>query len=105
MEKIKVIFRKYDGNIIAFLPELPANYGNIMCYQHIGQHGEASVQFYHDTEKASEAEYAPLYAELQEIYNDCQLVIRQRLCYNDVTEKAWALVKSLNKMARALEEA
>lgn len=43
MNKIKVILRKNkDGDMIAFLPEIPANYGNIMSYMHIGQHGEAS---------------------------------------------------------------
>ena len=106
MEKIKVIFRKHrDGNIIAFMPELPANRGNIVCYEHIGQHGEASVQYYHTTEKATADEYAPLYDELREIYDDCELVIRQRLYYDDLTEKAWALVDSLDRMARALEKA
>ena len=50
MDKVKVIFRKdKEGNIIAFLPELRVNRGNIMSYMHIGQHSEASYQFY--TEK------------------------------------------------------
>lgn len=43
MDKVKVIFRKNKHNdVIAFFPEESANYGNIMSYIHIGQHGEAS---------------------------------------------------------------
>lgn len=42
MEKVKVIFRKEKNpytneyEIIAFMPELPANYGRIVCYAHMG---------------------------------------------------------------------
>ena len=36
MDKVKVIFRKdKKRNIIAFLPELRVNHGNIMSYMHI----------------------------------------------------------------------
>ena len=31
---------------IAFLPDTEANPGHVLCYQHIGQHGEASLGFY-----------------------------------------------------------
>lgn len=90
MNKIKVILRKNkDGDIIAFLPEIPANYGNIMSYIHIGQHGEASYQFYLTTKKANEKEYKNLLSELRRIYNDCKLVVKQKLHYNDLTDKAW----------------
>ena len=58
MDKVKVIFRKdRDGNIIAFLPELRVNRGNIMSYMHIGQHSEASYELYTDTKKVNEKEY------------------------------------------------
>lgn len=90
MEKVKVIFRKCkEGDIIAFFPELSANRENILCYQHIGQHGEASYLFYLDTEKATEEEYRSLLKELQTIYDDCELVIRQRIYYKDLSERAW----------------
>ena len=89
MEKVKVIFRKTkDGEIIAFLPEASANFGNILSYMHVGQHGEASYEFYKDTKKATEKEYKTLLKELQSIYNDCILVVKQKLYYNDLT-KAW----------------
>ena len=90
MEKVKVIFRKdKEGNIIAFIPEVKVNYGNIMSYMHVGQHGESSYQFYTETKKASESEYNSLLDELKKIYDDCILVAKQKLCYDDLINKAW----------------
>lgn len=90
IEKLKVIYHKdVDGNIIAFLPELPANRGNVVCYAHTGQHGEASIEYYHGTENALPSEYEPLHDELKRIYNDYELSVKRRLTYNDLTEKAW----------------
>lgn len=34
------------GEAILFLPDISANPGNIMSYQHLGQHGEASIDFF-----------------------------------------------------------
>ena len=90
MDKVKVIFRKdKEGNIIAFLPELRVNYGNIMSYMHIGQHSEASHQFYAETKKVDESEYNSLLDELKRIYDDCTLVVKQKLYYDDLVNKAW----------------
>ena len=89
MEKIKVIFRKIDSDIIAFFPELHANYTCIMSYMHIGQHSEASLRFYHESKTATIEEYTPLLEELKAVYNDCELVVRQRINYHDLSEKAW----------------
>ena len=90
MDKVKVIFRKdKKGNIIAFFPELRVNYGNIASYMHIGQHSEASYQFYTETKKANESEYNSLLNELKRIYDDCILVVKQRLRYDDLVNKAW----------------
>ncbi len=89
-DKIKVIYRKGEGGeVVAFLPELPASRGNIVCYAHIGQHGEASIEYYHGTEKALPSEYAPLHKELKAIYSDYKLSVKRRLTYGDLTEKAW----------------
>lgn len=96
MEKVKVIFRKSKNpytneyEIIAFFPEIEANYGNILSYMHIGQHSEASLEFYHSTKKATEEEYKPLLNELKAIYDNCELVVRQKLNYKDVYE-AWRI--------------
>ena len=90
MDKVKVIFRKdKEGNLIAFLHELRVNHGNIMSYMHIGQHSEASYQFYTETKKANESEYNSLLDELKSIYDDCILVVNQRLRYDDLVYKAW----------------
>lgn len=93
MEKVKVLFRKVKvgqaNDVVAFFPELPAKYGCIMCYSHIGQHSEASLDYYNQTKKASETEYAGLLQELRRIYDDVELVVRQKLNYTDVMCKAW----------------
>ena len=88
MEKVKVIFRKKDGKVIAFFPEFHVQYGNIMSYMHIGQHGEASLDFYYSTAKANAQEYELLFNELKTIYNDCVLVVKQKLNYKDLLT-AW----------------
>ena len=65
-----VLFRK-DKNtkeVVAFLPECPVNYGNILCYMHIGQHSEATLQYYWDTVKATEEEYKPLLEESESVF-------------------------------------
>lgn len=91
-KKVKVIYHKdADGNVVAFLPELPANVGNIVCYAHIGQHGEASIEYYHSTREALPSEYASLHDELKGIYNDIELSVKRRLTYSDLTEKAWKI--------------
>lgn len=90
MEKIKVVFRKTkDGEIIAFLPQVTVNHGNIMSYMHVGQHGEASYDFYiKETKKALEVEYKPLLDELNGIYDDYILDVKQKIFYKDLV-KAW----------------
>ena len=91
MEKVKVIFRKEkSGDVIAFFPEFKANYGRMVCYAHVGQHGEADIEYYWTTKKATEDEYKPLLNELKNIYNDCVLDVKYKLYYNDLT-KSWHL--------------
>ena len=89
MEKVKVIFRKNkDGQVIAFFPEFHVQRGNIMSYMHVGQHGEASLDFYYSTKKASVQEYDALFNELKTIYDDCILVAKQKMNYTDLVN-AW----------------
>ena len=90
MDKVKVIFRKNKNNdVIAFFPEARVNYGNIMSYMHTGQHSEASYEFYTETKKADKSEYNSLLGELKRIYDDCTLVVKQKLYYDDLVNKAW----------------
>jgi hypothetical protein len=52
MEKMKIIVKiDKDGDFIAFFPESSANIGGIECWQIIGQHGEASYDYYRDCRK------------------------------------------------------
>jgi hypothetical protein len=82
---MKVIFRKdkKTNDIIAFLPEASVNHGNIMCYMHVGQHSEASYNYYKSTIKANESEYLPLFSELNNIY-DNELIMKEKLNYQDL---------------------
>lgn len=87
-EKIEVLFRKdrKDGTITAFIPSMSVFRGEIGCYQHIGQHGTASINYYNDTLKASEKEYRDLLSELKLIYDDYEIVVRHRLNYDKLVE-------------------
>jgi len=52
MEKIKVIVKiDEDGDFIAFFPGAPVNRYNIACWQVIGEHGEASLDYYWQCKK------------------------------------------------------
>ncbi len=85
---MKVIFRKFkEGDVIALLPEGEANFGRVVCYQHLGQHGEADSSAPQFTKPASEAEYLPLLRELQHIYEG-ELIVTKRLQHRDLL-KAW----------------
>ena len=53
--------------VIAFLLDAPADCGNILTYMHVGQHAEATVDFYRHCWTASPDEYADLKAELEVI--------------------------------------
>ena len=61
-------WRKIPQTVIAFLPDVPANPGRVMAYEHVGQHGEADYAgLLADTVPATVAEYdaAGLVAELR----------------------------------------
>ena len=95
-EKVKVIFRKaknpytHEYEVIAFFPEIEANYGKILSYMHIGQHAEASLEFYHSTKKATYEEYKPLLIELKMRYHGCNLIVKQKINYKDL-RNAWRI--------------
>lgn len=83
-EQVEVEFKKTpdDGTVIAFFPQTmhdgSCNPGNIMSYEHNGQHGEASIDFYHDCTTCMEEDYAALLHELEGIYDDCELVVVEK---------------------------
>ena len=71
-EEVEVEFKKTpdDGTVIAFFPQTmhdgSCNPGNIMSYMHNGQHGEASIDFYHDCTNCFEEDYASLLHDLDD---------------------------------------
>lgn len=69
IETVDVIFRKFnDGDIIALFPGEPAtDWTDCSSYQHIGQHGPASLDLSSITKPATAEDYAPLLAELERI--------------------------------------
>ena len=87
--KTEVIFRKEDGDVVAFMPyDIADINGNITCYAHIGQHSAASFGYYRTTKSATEKEYFDLLNELQSIGYDVQ--VRQRMNlrkYSQVCQK------------------
>jgi hypothetical protein len=75
--KDRVLFRKCrdEGDIVAVFPDTIWDArGNVASYQHVGQHGGASMQWViDDTVPASSAEYAALAAELRAIGYDLEV--------------------------------
>lgn len=77
----KVIFRKTrpEGDIIAVFPLIPHDTTgvNMVCYQHVGQHGSASPDWVsRGTAPATPEEYAPLKRELESLGYKLELVNR-----------------------------
>ena len=53
-----------DDCVIAVFPDGPANAGMVGMYAHIGQHGEASLEYIEtNCRAATETEYAELHSE------------------------------------------
>ena len=93
-EVTKVIFkmaRYSDGSgeeVLAFFPGASANPGNVMCYAHVGQHVEASYDFFlKNCRPCSEKDYRPLKKELENLFG-YRFKIMKRMTRKDL-EEAW----------------
>lgn len=92
-EETKVIFNiaRYahgEREVIAFFPGEPANPGDVMCYTHVGQHGEACEEFYHNNcASCTPEQYGPLKEELERHFG-YRLKVVKRITRKD-REKAW----------------
>lgn len=81
--KEPVIFKKdkKDGTVVAFFPETlrdgSCNPGCLMSYEHDGQHGEASIDYFHECRPCSEKEYANLLTELEGIYTNGLRILKK----------------------------
>jgi hypothetical protein len=79
----RVVFKmtpknRYSGReCIAFLLDVEANPNSIMSYLHVGQHGEASIDFCVSCNLATPTEYADLQAELESIGYDLKVCKRR----------------------------
>ena len=84
----KVVYRYWQKEVIALLPALHANFGNIVIYARMGQHSEADSFITRAGRLATPEEYAPLHRELTGIYDDCRLIIQKRVQHSDL-RKGW----------------
>lgn len=81
-----VHFKKNKGDIIAFF--IDVEHG-LMSYQHIGQHAEASRQFYRECEECDFEEYEPLLKELYQIGYDNITVVMSKERFEEYLEIGW----------------
>jgi hypothetical protein len=74
IEKTKVIFRTFKGEVTAIFPEECGdnNYGTCMSYQHFGQHGSCDPNMIIDNSKLSTPEE----------YNDLKNELENQVGYN-----------------------
>lgn len=54
-------------DVVAFLLDVPANWGYVMSYAHVGQHSEASIIYARECKPANKSQYKDLKAELESI--------------------------------------
>lgn len=82
-QPLPVIFKleSPEATPCAFFPTLPADrYGRFLtCYARVGQHSGAAWDYFHGLKPCSAKDAAPLLNELQQIYDDCELVVRKRV--------------------------
>lgn len=79
----RVIFRDWGGanagDIVAILLDVPANPGRVVCYEHVGQHGEGTrAALIGNTRPATPEQYASLKKELESPPYGYVLDVRQR---------------------------
>ena len=100
-DRTPVIFRKWKGSedVFALFPTIPADVNGqlVLSYEHIGQHGAASLLIISETTPASEAEYADLKDELEKIGYDLVVYRRHQRWMDDERCKE---VRDLNSEKR-----
>lgn len=80
-EKLPVVYRILQGDVIALFPTLPGSeIYTCTCYARIGQHSVADAyEFVTRSGPASKDEYASLHEELTGIYEEYELVVYKRI--------------------------
>lgn len=87
-QHLPVLFRMWRGEVLALFPTEESSTGLITCYAHVGQHSSACPSLLQDGRPATEAEYAPLLAELRQIYESDNAERHTLKVYKRATGKA-----------------
>ena len=86
METVKAIAKTCKtGEDVLFIIDAPANYGNLLSYMIVGQHGEASLEFYHDCKPCKSPK--KIVKHYENLYN-CKVKLYNRLVYSTLC-KIW----------------
>lgn len=93
MTNIDVMFRVFQGDVIALFPhEVHNNHGDVVSYMHVGQHGSADYKdIVRNARLATPTEYLPLMRELESIGYHVSIVRRQD---SRIYSKAWYNVRN-----------
>lgn len=77
---MRVIFRiSKQGEVTAWLPDVPARLGYAAYYTHVGGHGEGYYQYHGVNERlATPTEYADLLTELRQTYSPKPIIPGKR---------------------------
>ena len=79
-----------EGYLTLFFPNVPANYGRIVCWTMQGGHGEATLEYYHSLSCMPKKDALLLIEKYKKCYpmEDEKLEYRQRLNMA-IMRKAW----------------
>ena len=79
-ETVDVMFRKFQGEILAIFPHTKHNTSLVLCYAHSGQHSGADYNgVVYNSRPATEKEYQDLKKELENIGYSLKIVHRRNL--------------------------
>lgn len=82
MSATRMLFRtvkagEFKGSVDAVIVDGPAKPGFVVCYAHVGQHGEGARAYFRDcTRNATPIERAALVRELRGIYGPIRILKR-----------------------------
>lgn len=65
--KVLFLLDIMDNDVFAFFPELVEGKHSRLCYDHIGQHSECSIDYAKECKTANDYQYLPLINELNNI--------------------------------------
>jgi hypothetical protein len=95
-EPIKVIFRFWENEVIAIIPEEVGDNdpSTCLCYMHIGQHGSCDPDgLMAESRPATPEEYKDLYEEMTSIGYDIKICKKNLSSYYQVRKKTIEVFK------------